>query len=155
MGVEIERKFLVKGTDWKKEGTKQFYQQGYLSSEPDRVVRVRRVDDEGYITIKGKTSGASRSEYEYPIPLQDAIEMLQNLCEKPLVEKYRYKIMHDGLVWEVDEFQGDNRGLVVAEVELDSEDQAITLPAWIDREVTDDKRYYNVNLIKHPFSSWR
>jgi len=154
MGVEIERKFLVKGTDWKKEGQKQFYQQGYLSSDPDRVVRVRRVDDEGYITIKGKTSGASRSEYEYPIPIQDALEMLQNLCEKPLVEKYRYTITHDDLVWEVDEFLGENRGLVVAEVELDSEDQALTLPAWVDREVTDDNRYYNVNLIKHPFSSW-
>lgn len=154
MGVEIERKYLVKGTDWKEAARGQFYRQGYLSSHPDRTVRVRTVEDQAYLTIKGKTSGASRPEYEYPIPYPDAIELLNHLCEKPVIEKVRYKIAYQGLLWEVDEFQGENQGLVVAEVELIDENQAISLPPWIDREVTTDKRYYNANLFKHPFSQW-
>ena len=154
MGIEIERKYLVNGTDWKKQGKGQFYQQGYLSSHPDRTVRIRRVENTGYVTIKGKASGASRTEYEYPIPVQDAIAMLDQLCEKPLIEKVRYRIAYQGLVWEVDEFQGENLGLVVAEVELTADDQAIELPAWVGREVTGEKKYYNSNLIKHPFSTW-
>ncbi len=154
MSIEIERKYLVNGTDWKKQGKGQFYQQGYLSSHPDRTVRIRRVENTGYVTIKGKASGASRTEYEYPIPVQDAIAMLDQLCEKPLIEKVRYRIAYQGLVWEVDEFQGENLGLVVAEVELTADDQAIELPAWVGQEVTGEKKYYNSNLIKHPFSTW-
>jgi CYTH domain-containing protein len=154
MGIEIERKYLVKGTSWKQAVTGQFYQQGYLSSHPDRTVRVRTGGDRGFITIKGKASGASRREYEYVIPYSDAVEMLTQLCEGPIIEKFRYKIPYEGLVWEVDEFQGENLGLVIAEVELASEDQAILLPPWIDREVTGDEKYYNANLFKHPFSLW-
>lgn len=154
MGVEIERKYLVKGTAWKQQGESQLYQQGYLSADPDRTVRVRRVADQGFLTIKGKTSGASRREYEYPIPYQDALEMLRHLCEKPIIEKYRYKIVYEGLLWEVDEFLGENQGLVVAEVELTDEQQEIILPPWVDREVTTDPKYYNANLFKHPFSQW-
>ena len=154
MGVEIERKYLVKGDDWKKQGKGQLYQQGYLSSHPDRTVRVRTAGERGYLTIKGRTSGASRAEYEYPIPYSDAQAMLDQLCEKPIIKKIRHRIVYEGLVWEVDEFQGENVGLVVAEVELTDEQQRLTLPAWIDREVTEDAKYYNANLIKHPFSQW-
>ncbi len=154
MGIEIERKYLVKGDDWKQAGKGKFYQQGYLSSHPDRTVRVRRVEDKGYLTIKGKASGASRSEYEYPIPYPDAIEMLNHLCEQPLIEKFRYKIDYQGLLWEVDEFQGESLGLVVAEVELTDEHQALILSPWVDREVTTEEKYYNSHLFKHPFSNW-
>lgn len=154
MGIEIERKYLVKGDDWKKQGKGQLYQQGYLSSHPDRTVRVRTVEDRGYLTIKGRTAGASRAEFEYSIPYSDAQAMLQHLCEQPILEKYRYRIVYERVVWEVDEFQGENLGLVVAEVELNAADQAILLPAWVDKEVTDETRYYNANLVKHPFSKW-
>ncbi|SOD99054.1 CYTH domain-containing protein [Spirosoma fluviale] len=154
MGIEIERKYLVKGNDWKKPEKGQLYQQGYLSSHPDRTVRVRTVNDKGYLTIKGKTVGASRSEYEYPIPYADAQAMLDQLCEKPVITKIRYRIDHEGLVWEIDEFQGENLGLVVAEVELTDEQQTVVLPDWVDREVTAEAPYYNANLIKHPFSQW-
>jgi CYTH domain-containing protein len=153
MGVEIERKFLVKGTDWKKEAKGQFYQQGYLSSHPERTVRVRRVEDKGYITIKGKSLGASRAEYEYEIPSSEVLELL-HLCEQPIIEKVRYQVEYEGLVWEVDEFQGANSGLVVAEVELADEHQDVRLPAWVDQEVTQEIKYYNSQLIKHPFSQW-
>jgi adenylate cyclase len=154
MGIEIERKFLVKGEDWKKQGDGQRYQQGYLSSHPDRTVRVRTVGNSGYLTIKGRTTGASRAEYEYPIPYPDAQEMLEQLCEKPIIEKLRYRIDYKGLLWEIDEFQGENRGLVVAEVELTDAQQMVVLPDWIDREVTAEARYYNANLVNHPFSQW-
>jgi adenylate cyclase len=154
MGIETERKFLVKGDDWKKQGKGQLYQQGYLSSHPDRTVRVRTAGNNGFLTIKGRTTGASRTEYEYPIPYADAQEMLEQLCEKPIIKKIRFRIDYEGLLWEVDEFQGDNQGLVVAEVELTDEQQMVILPAWVDREVTADDRYYNANLFKHPFSRW-
>jgi CYTH domain-containing protein len=154
MGIEIEKKYLVKGNEWKKEANGKLYRQGYLSSHPDRTVRIRTVEDKGYLTIKGKTSGASRSEYEYLIPYQDALEMLERLCEKPIIEKVRYRITYQGLVWEVDEFGGENLGLVVAEVELQDENQPVMLPAWVDREVTSEEKYYNANLIKHPYSKW-
>ncbi|RIV20690.1 CYTH domain-containing protein [Fibrisoma montanum] len=154
MGMEIERKFLVNGTDWKQEVSGLFYRQGYLSSQPDRTVRVRTVEDKGYLTIKGKTSGASRSEYEYVIPYEDAVAMLDQLCETPIIEKVRYRIPYEGLVWEIDEFQGENLGLIVAEVELTDEKQAIQLPPWVGKEVTTEAKYYNANLFKHPFSKW-
>lgn len=154
MGIEIERKYRVKGDAWKQSGKGQLYQQGYLSSHPDRTVRVRRVGDRGYLTIKGRTAGVSRAEYEYEIPNQDALMLLEQLCEQPIIEKVRYRIAHEGLIWEVDEFQGENRGLVVAEVELTDEHQPIILPPWVDQEVTADARYYNANLFKHPFSQW-
>ncbi len=154
MGKEIERKFLVIGEDWRKlaKGTK--YRQGYLNSMKERTVRVRTIDSDGFLTIKGPTVGATRSEYEYKIPGAEADEMLTNLCEKPLIEKFRYKIKQGDLTWEIDEFLGDNKGLIVAEIELQDENQAFDKPAWIGKEVTGDPRYFNSNLVKNPFSKW-
>ena len=154
MPQEIERKYLVKGEDWRVPGTGVPYRQGYLSTVPERTVRVRLIRDKGYLTIKGISVGASRAEYEYEIPAGEASEMLDNLCERPLIEKTRYRLEHHGLTWEVDEFDGDNAGLIVAEVELDDEDQAITLPDWVGKEVTGERRYYNASLIAEPYSGW-
>jgi len=152
MGKEIERKYLIKGETWRtKEGTK--YRQGYLNSIKERVVRVRTIDDQGYLTIKGITVGATRLEFEYPVPLEDANQLLE-LCEKPLIEKNRYKVKHEGMIWEIDEFFGENDGLIVAEVELQSEEQEFMKPEWLGEEVTGDPRYFNSNLIKHPFTEW-
>jgi len=117
-------------------------------------VRVRTIDDKGFLTIKGVTVGAARAEYEYEIPAREADEMLTNLCEKPLIEKNRYKIKAGEVTWEVDEFFGDNEGLVVAEVELATEDQTFEKPAWVGAEVTGDPRYFNSNLTKNPFKNW-
>jgi CYTH domain-containing protein len=115
---------------------------------------VRTAGDKGYITVKGISTGASRSEYEYEIPTADANEMLDKLCERPLIEKTRYRIPQDGLTWEIDEFEGVNRGLITAEVELKDEKQSVKLPDWIDKEVTDDPRYFNANLVARPFTTW-
>jgi CYTH domain-containing protein len=115
---------------------------------------VRLAGEQGYLTIKGLTVGISRAEYEYAIPAEEAQEMLDNLCDRPLIEKTRYKIEFAGLIWEVDEFAGENQGLIVAEVELTHANQSIELPDWIDKEVSDDPRYYNVNLVQHPYSEW-
>ena len=153
MGKEIERKYLVRGEAWRKLAQGVRYRQGYLSTVKERTVRVRTVDDRGYLTVKGVTVGATRKEFEYDIPRADAASLLE-MCEQPLVEKVRYKIPFGGLTWEVDEFEGANRGLVVAECELSSEDQRIELPPWIGEEVTADPRYFNSNLIAHPFSKW-
>lgn len=154
MGTEIERKFLLKGDAWRALGKGVAYRQGYLNSAKERTVRIRTIADQAFLTIKGVSVGATRAEYEYPIPLADCNAMLDTLAERPLIEKHRYKIPHGGLVWEVDEFSGDNRGLVVAEVELESEDQAFEKPAWVGAEVTGDPRYFNANLIKHPYTRW-
>jgi CYTH domain-containing protein len=152
MATEIERKFLVKEGIWRHaKGTR--YRQGYLSSVKERIVRVRTIDDKGYLTIKGITVGASRMEFEYEIPLQDANELL-TICEKPLIEKIRYTVEDGGVVWEVDEFAGDNQGLIVAEVELQNEDQQFSKPDWVAEEVTGDPRYFNSNLIKNPYTTW-
>lgn len=154
MGIEIERKFLVKGDEWKRQGQGVLLRQGYLSSDPERIVRVRIEGDAAVMTIKGKTVGASRGEWEYPLPLADARDFLEQLCERPIIEKFRYRIPYRGLIWEVDEFLGDNAGLVVAEVELESESQELEKPDWVGEEVTQDARYYNANLISKPYSTW-
>lgn len=154
MATEIERKFLVKGDQWRTLATGTIYRQGYLSSKKGCTVRVRLVGNQGYLTIKGPTKGFSRAEYEYPIPAEDAQQMVDNLCEPPLIEKTRYKIKYAGLIWEVDEFAGENQGLIVAEVELPDENYPLELPDWIGKEVSDDLRYYNVNLAQHPYSQW-
>jgi CYTH domain-containing protein len=154
MGLEIERKFLVVNDAWRVNAVGVRYRQGYLSTVPERTVRVRTVGNQGFLTIKGITQGAARREYEYEIPLGDANEMLDGLCERPLIEKVRYKIPYGGLLWELDEFEGDNAGLLMAEVELTSADQAVELPAWAGREVTGEAQYYNANLIANPFSRW-
>jgi len=152
MGTEIERKFLVKKGGWRNK-TATNYRQGYLSTVKERTVRVRTIEDKGYLTIKGISIGASRLEFEYEIPVQDANALL-DICEKPIIEKNRYKVEHGGFVWEVDEFLGENLGLIVAELELESEDQYFPKPDWIGEEVTGDPRYFNSSLIKNPYSKW-
>lgn len=159
MAQEIERKFLVQGEEWRTT-TGARYRQGYLSLDPVRTVRVRTIEkpatgeQQGYLTIKGKAVDLSRPEYEYAIPLADAHELLDHLCQRPLIEKIRHRIPVDDVVWEVDEFLGDNAGLVVAEVELMSAEQPFSKPAWIGPEVTDDARYLNASLVTLPFSRW-
>jgi len=152
MAREIERKFLTNGSAWRRAGGMRL-RQGYLSSAKGRTVRVRTMGDKAYLTIKGMAVGATRPEFEYEIPYQDAKELL-NLCEMPLIEKDRYRLEEGGVVWEIDEFLGENRGLIVAEVELESEDQPFTKPDWVGEEVTGDPRYFNSNLIKKPYTKW-
>lgn len=154
MSVEIERKFLVRGDGWRALGQGVLLRQGYLSSNPERVVRVRIEGDGAVLTIKGRSVGATRGEWEYPIPVADAQEFLDGLCERPIIEKTRYRIEFEGMTWEVDEFMGDNAGLVVAEIELATEDQVFVKPEWVGDEVTDDARYFNSNLIRRPYLSW-
>ena len=152
MAKEIERKFRVKEGAWRSaKGTT--YRQGYLNSVKERVVRVRTINDKGYLTIKGLTVGATRLEFEYEIPHQDA-EQLLDICEKPLIEKTRFKVEEGGFIWEIDEFFGENQGLIVAEVELESEDQDFPRPDWVLEEVTGDPRYFNSNLIRKPYKMW-
>jgi len=155
MATEIERKFIPRTDNWRDGAGGVRYRQGYLSTDSERTVRVRTAGDKAFLTIKGKTVGASRAEYEYAIPRDDADAMLDQLCRRPIIEKVRYKISHGGLIWEVDEFEGENAGLVIAEVELSSEDQAVELPDWAGQEVTGDPRYYNANLISNPYSNWK
>lgn len=154
MATEIERKYLVVGDAWRALGSGTTYRQGYLSTVKERTVRVRVVGDRGTLTIKGLTVGATRTEYEYDIPVDDANHMLDDLCEQPVIDKTRFIVEYAGLTWEIDEFAGANAGLIVAEVELDSEDQAIELPDWIGEEVSHDARYFNANLIAHPYTAW-
>jgi adenylate cyclase len=156
MAVEIERKFLVKGDNWRQQARSAVrYRQGYLAESGPGSVRVRIGGDRAHLNIKSATLDMQRHEYEYEIPLQDAEEMLDNLCLRPLVEKTRYEIPHGDHTWEVDVFEGDNEGLVVAEIELQDPNEPFDLPEWADEEVTDDTRYYNVRLVKHPYKDWR
>jgi len=152
--VEIERKFLVVNRDWYVAGSGTLFRQGYLCIDPARTVRIRLAGDAAFVTIKGISRGASRAEYEYAIPADEARELLEQLCLPGLIEKTRYRVAYAGLLWEVDEFSGDNAGLVVAEVELDRETQALNLPGWVGEEVTGDERYYNASLVTHPFCDW-
>ena len=154
MAKEIERKFLVTGEDWREDNRGILYRQGYLSTERNCSIRVRAGAGKGYLTIKGETHGVIRDEFEYEIPIKDANELLDKFCNRPLIEKRRYEIEFGELTWEVDEFGSENTGLILAEVELTSEDQKIEFPGWIGKEVTGDARYYNVNLVKNPFSKW-
>ena len=153
MSIEIERKFLVVGTAWR-QGSGVRFSQGYLNRDKDRTVRVRLAGDQAFLTIKGRSAGASRAEFEYEVPLADGQELLK-LCERPLIEKIRRVIPHEGSTWEVDEFLGENAGLVVAEIELQSEDQAFARPEWLGEEVTSDSRYFNSSLSLNPFSHWK
>jgi CYTH domain-containing protein len=154
MAKEIERKFLVKGDSWRGLVEGSVYRQGYIATQDKAAVRIRIVGEKSYLTIKGPSIKYSRLEFEYPIPVEDAQEMLEALCERPFIEKIRYKIQLGGLIWEIDEFDGVNKGLILAEVELTNENQEIELPSWIGQEVSDDSRYFNSNLVKHPFSQW-
>lgn len=154
MAVEIERKFLVKDFSWMLGVKGKLYCQGYLVREKERTVRVRRVEDRAFLTVKGVSDGPSRLEYEYEIPVADGQELLDNLCEQPLIEKVRYLVPYAEMVWEVDEFRGVNKGLVVAEIELLSPEQEFEKPPWLGDEVTGDLRYYNSILSMRPFSTW-
>lgn len=155
MAKEIERKFLVVGSAWRSLAQGTRYRQGYLNSDKARTVRIRTVGDQAFLTIKGPTIGMTRTEFEYPIPYDDCVTMLNDLAEQPVIDKIRYKIPMDGLIWEVDEFLGANEGLIVAEVELTSEDQAFEKPDWVGEEVSGDVRYYNSSLIKAPYTTWK
>lgn len=154
MGIEIERKFLVVGDGWRQPAAGQTrFSQGYLSRDPARTVRVRLAGEQAWLTIKGATTGATRAEFEYAIPLADAQQLLA-MSDGPAVEKIRHLCLLDGMTWEVDEFLGANAGLVVAEIELQSEGQAFTRPAWLGDEVTGDARYVNANLAVRPYTRW-
>lgn len=157
MGKEIERKFKVIGTAYKTESiSSAIYKQGYLSVDKERTVRVRVVGDKAFLTIKGQNCGIVRNEFEYEIPVADAEIMLNENCLQPVIEKVRHIcIASDGHKWEIDEFAGENAGLVVAEVELGSQYERVELPEWCGEEVSDDVRYYNSNLIKHPYRTWK
>lgn len=155
MALEIERKYLI---DLEKISPLENgirIKQGYLSTDKNAVVRVRVKNDKAYLTIKGSNSGIARLEFEYEIPLDEANEMLEKLCQKPVIDKTRYLINYENHTWEVDIFYGDNEGLVVAEVELSSEDEHINLPSWVKEEVSHDDRYFNSNLMKLPFKDWK
>lgn len=154
MGREIERKFLLKPGAWQPDGPGTPFRQGYLCASPRRSVRIRIAGTQAFLTIKGPTEGAARAEYEYPIPVADAEEMLATLSNGPVIEKMRYLVEHAGFWWEVDVFAGENAGLVLAEVELVSADQDVPLPGWVGQEVTHDARYYNANLRLFPYQSW-
>lgn len=155
MATEIERKFLLKNSSWKEladEGTQ--YTQGYLVGSKHASVRVRIQGKRAFLNIKSATIDITRQEFEYEIPLNEATEMLETLCEKPLIDKVRYLIKNENHVWEIDVFSGDNDGLIVAEIELKDKDENFTKPDWLGDEVSDDERYYNVCLVKHPFKDW-
>lgn len=155
MGKEIERKFLVKGNEWRDQIERTIHtSQGYLASGSDCTVRVRLQQERAFLTVKGKTEGMTRPEYEYEIPAADAREMLDALCPQPYIEKIRYEVRYAGKKWEVDEFLRENEGLIMAEVELESEDEQIELPSWAGEEVTDDPRYSNACLAKNPYPRW-
>lgn len=155
MSIEIERKFLVDHEKWnrvdKPVGT--HYRQGYILSDKEHTVRVRVSDKSCFLNLKSRSSNMSRNEYEYEIPLQDGLEILESFTTNG-TEKIRYDIPFEGKLWEVDEFLGDNKGLIVAEIELGSEDEMFKKPSWITVEVTDDGRYTNAALAKHPFKNW-
>ncbi|MEM1310949.1 MAG: CYTH domain-containing protein [Cyanobacteria bacterium P01_H01_bin.153] len=155
MAQEIERKFLVTDVSWKQYARGTLYRQGYIPTQNNTTVRVRIIGDRGYLTIKGPTNGISREEFEYDIPLADAEIMLADLCQLPLIEKWRYRINVGSHLWEIDEFLGDNAGLVLAEVELSSETATFDRPSWAGVEVSQDARYYNSNLAKTPYRTWK
>ena len=153
MATEIERKFLVQGTQWRNDSGVRFTQ-GYLNRDKERTVRVRIAGGKAFLTVKSVTQGATRAEFEYGIPVADAEQLLQ-LCDGPIIQKDRYVVVHEGSKWEVDEFFGDNAGLVLAEIELTSESQSFSRPPWLGVEVTHDRRYYNSSLAGHPYVEWR
>lgn len=155
MAVEIERKFTLKNDNWRKDVQRsQRYVQGYLAGNDRSSIRVRIAGDKANLNIKSATLGIFRQEYEYDIPLSDAEEMIETLCEKPVIDKIRHFVSFAGKTWEIDEFSGENQGLIVAEVELYSENEQITLPEWVDEDVSHDTRYYNVCLVKNPYKNW-
>lgn len=152
MALEIERKFLVKGDGWRK-GAPTLFRQGYLNLDKNRTVRIRIFGDKAVLTVKGPTEGLTRSEFEYEVPVDDAAEMLK-LCEGGVIEKNRWLFPHGEHVWEIDEFLGENKGLVVAEIELTSEGETFEKPDWVGEEVSHDPRYFNSYLSEAPYTQW-
>jgi adenylate cyclase len=155
MAVEIERKFLVKTIPSKEISISREIKQGYIINEKHNIVRVRREDDNYFVTIKGNTIGITRLEFEYPIPRKDAEKMFNNLCGHNFIEKTRHYVHNAGHTWEIDEFHGKNQGLIVAEIELESEDETFQCPDWVGEEVSHDPRYYNMNLTTGPYENWK
>lgn len=154
MATEIERKYLLKNDSWKQEvSSKNKIIQGYLSSKPERTVRIRITNNRGFVTIKSKNIGSLRKEFEYEIPIEDAEELIL-LCEKPIIQKTRYIVEHSSHIWEIDIFEGENQGLEVAEIELSQENEEFSIPNWIGQEVTNESKYYNSQLIINPFINW-
>ena len=153
MGMEIERKFLVRKDRWEAKGEGTRIAQGYLCTAPERTIRVRIKGNCGYLTVKGKNEGISRKEFEYEIPVTDAEELLQ-LCEPSIIEKVRYLEEIGGQAWEIDVFHGKNEGLMLAEIELRYENEAFLLPEWLGDEVSEDSRYYNSSLSRTPYTEW-
>ncbi|MDD2660129.1 MAG: CYTH domain-containing protein [Methylococcales bacterium] len=155
MAIEIEHKFLLANSEWRKNIVRSVkYRQGYLSSLATSSIRIRISDKHAWLNIKSATIGTHRHEYEYEIPLLDANEIIDTLCRKPIIEKTRHFVIHDGNTWEIDEFDGDNQGLIVAEIELADIGTVFSKPAWLGEEVTHDLRYYNNNLAINPFINW-
>jgi adenylate cyclase len=155
MATEIERKFLIINDSWRKEADEGIYMvQGYMGSNEKSSIRIRINGDKANLNIKSKTIGIQRSEFDYPIPVDEAKDILETLCDKPFVEKTRYHVLHDGKKWEIDVFAGDNNGLIVAELELESTDEEFSMPDWAGEDVSDDPRYYNVCLVTHPYKDW-
>jgi len=154
MGKEIERKFAVDMEAWQPRDDGIHFKQGYLNSQQERVVRVRIEGDRAKLTIKGQSIGITRAEFEYDIPLEEATLLLDNLCEQPSIDKHRHTEIHGGKTWEIDVFHGQNEGLVIAEIELESEKEQFEVPKWAVREVSSDPRYFNSNLLKHPYCNW-
>jgi adenylate cyclase len=156
MALEIEHKFLLANDEWRNHVQHSVrYRQGYLSSLPTSSIRIRVSDNHAWLNIKSATIGTQRHEYEYEIPLPDADELLNTLCKKPLIEKTRHFVEDNNKIWEIDEFEGENEGLIIAEIELSETVEIFTKPAWLGAEVTDDLRYYNNNLALHPYSEWK
>jgi adenylate cyclase len=154
MPLEIERKFLVKLDQMELPAEGVSIKQSYINTASNITVRVRIINDKAYLTLKGENRGAVRSEFEYEVPFNEAKDIMGELCARPFIEKVRYEIPFNGHVWEIDVFSGDNDGLCVAEVEMLSEDEHVEIPSWVVQEVTDQKRYYNSQLIKMPFKQW-
>lgn len=156
MAIEVEHKFLLANNDWRNRISHSVkYRQGYLSSMPTSSIRVRVSDEHAWLNIKSATIGTQRHEYEYEIPLIDANEILDSLCKKPLIEKTRHFVLDNANIWEIDEFEGKNEGLIIAEIELTEAGKTFAKPPWLGDEVTNDLRYYNNNLAINPYSEWK
>jgi CYTH domain-containing protein len=155
MALEIERKFLVRSDEYKQLASPVYFKQAYLNDDPERVVRIRVANNKGFLTIKGKNQGITRTEYEYEIPETEAQQILDTMALPTAIEKYRYTFMYKDKKWEVDEFIAENKGLVIAEIELESVEEIVEKPSWIGMEVSEDKRYYNSNLSKLPYCKWK
>ncbi|KRT56191.1 CYTH domain-containing protein [endosymbiont of Ridgeia piscesae] len=155
MGLEIERKFLVKNDKWKSDVvSEQAIKQGYIANLPNASVRVRLKGEKALLTLKGAAKGISRSEFEYSIPRSEGEAMLVELVDGPVIDKIRYRVRCGAHIWDLDLFHGDNAGLVMAEIELQQENESFQMPEWAGEEVSDDPRYYNASLVKHPYKSW-